>query len=47
MTNYEKIKAMSVEKMSNFLMEWAMRLVCGDAPMNVKTWLESEAEEDG
>lgn len=46
MTNFEKIKTMTVEEMADFLMEWAMRLVCGNAPMNVKTWLEREVEEN-
>lgn len=46
MTNYEKIKNMSVEEMAEFLMDWAMRLWTGSAPMNVKQWLESEAENE-
>lgn len=45
MTQFEKIKAMSVEEMKDFLMDWAMDFMMGRAPMNVKTWLESEAEE--
>ena len=44
MTNYEKIKNMSVEEMADFLMEWAMKLFEGKAPMNVEKWLESETE---
>lgn len=46
MTNYEKIKAMSVEEMADFLMDWAMDFMMGRAPMNVKTLLESEVEEN-
>lgn len=42
MTNYERIKNMTVEEMSEFLMDWAMRMFQGTMPMNVKTWLESE-----
>ena len=41
-TNYEHIKNMNVHEMSEFLMDWATQLVAGKAPMNVKTWLESE-----
>lgn len=44
MTNYEKIKAMSVEEMA----EWLM-YVC-DAyyfPASMIEWLESEVEENG
>lgn len=44
-TNYERIKNMNVDEMSEFLMDWAMRLYTGKAPMNVKKWLESEVEE--
>lgn len=46
MTNYEKIKNMSPEEMSDFLMDWAIKLVCGSAPVNVQAWLESEAEKN-
>ena len=42
MTNYERIKNMTVEEMSEFLMDWAMKMFVGEMPMNVKTWLESE-----
>ena len=46
MTNFENIKSMNVDEMSNFLMDWAMKLFTGDAPTNVKTWLEREVEEN-
>lgn len=46
-TNYDNIKSMSVEQMSDFLMDFAMNLIAGKAPMNVKKWLESEAQDDG
>ena len=44
-TNYDRIRNMSVEEMSNFLMDWFIDGVTGNAPMNVKAWLESEATE--
>ena len=37
---------MNVDEMSEFLMDWAMRLYTGEAPINVKKWLESEVEEE-
>lgn len=46
MTNYERIKNMSVEEMSNFLMDWFIDGITGNAPMNVKQWLESEVTEE-
>lgn len=55
MTNYEKIKAMSVEEMAEFihgLFGWEGS--CGfcktcdnDCIGGMKKWLESEVEEDG
>ena len=45
MTNYDRIKAMSVEEMADFLMDWFMNCISGKAPMNVKQWLESEVSE--
>ena len=45
MTSYEKIKNMSVEEMAEFLMDWFTSCMTGKAPMNVKQWLNSEAEE--
>ena len=44
-TNYDRIRNMSVEEMSNFLMDWAIKMFEGTMPMNVKTWLESEVSE--
>ena len=46
MTNYEKIKTLNTDDMSEFLMSWAMKLFTGNAPMNVKTWLNNEADEN-
>ena len=42
MPNYDRIKAMSMEEMSDFLMDWFMDCMTGKAPLNVKTWLEQE-----
>ena len=42
MKNYDRIKAMSVEEMADFLMDWFMNCITGEAPMNVKQWLEQE-----
>lgn len=57
MTNYEKIKAMSVEEMAEFLDTYIddceycfAKKVCGAEPscfVTITKWLESEAEEDG
>lgn len=44
MENIEKIKNMSTDEMAEFLMDWFMRCMMGKAPLNVKEWLESEAE---
>ncbi len=43
-TNYDRIKNMNVDEMAEFLMDWFMRCMMGKAPLNVKQWLESEAE---
>lgn len=45
LTNYDRIRNMSVEKLSDFLMDWAMEFMCGQVPLNVKSWLEQEVEE--
>lgn len=45
MTNYDRIKAMSVEEMADFLMDWFMNCIVGKAPHNVKQWLEQEVSE--
>ncbi len=44
-TNYDSIRNMSVERMSNFLMDWATEFMLGKSPMNVKDWLETEVTE--
>ena len=41
-TNYDRIKAMNIDEMSDFLMHWFTDCMTGKAPMNVKQWLESE-----
>ena len=46
MTNFESIKEMNIDEMSDFLMDWAMNLLSGDAPTNVKKWLNSETIEN-
>ena len=45
-TNYDRIRNMSVEEMSNFLMNWFIDDITGNAPMNVLKWLESVSESD-
>ena len=59
MTNYEKIKAMSVEEMAEWLdciptgckfcpaREICEITIALDCTMTFKQWLESEVEEDG
>lgn len=58
MTHYEKIKAMSVEEMADFICgiydddECYGKFICGITipayyPHNLMEWLESEVEEDG
>lgn len=45
MTNYDRIKAMSIEEMSNFLMEWVTEALTNPKCIVVKQWLESEVME--
>lgn len=45
MTNYDRIKAMSVEELADYLMDWFTDCMLGKAPMNVKQWLDSEVSE--
>lgn len=45
MTNIENLKAMNVEEMTEFLQDWVLKFLRGESPLNVKEWLESEAEE--
>ena len=50
MTNYEKIKAMSVEEMAGWLLWRVSDEMSSEIGWNVLTiqkWLESEVEEDG
>ena len=42
-TNYDRIKAMSVEEMAKFLI-MVGRLYGGKTPTNVKQWLEQEVD---
>lgn len=44
LSNYDRIRNMSVEEMAEFLMDWFMRCMMGGAPLNVKEWLESEVD---
>ena len=44
MTNYESIKNMSIEAMSEFLKDWAVQFMMGNAPLNVQRWLETEVD---
>ncbi len=43
-TNFEKIKKMSIDEMSNFLMDFVTEALTNPKCIVVKTWLESEAE---
>lgn len=45
MTNFEKLKAMNVEELTEFLQEWAVKFLMGKSPLNVEAWLENEVEE--
>ena len=45
-TNYDRIRNMSVDELSKFLMDWAMKMFEGTMPMNVKAWLESEVDSE-
>lgn len=42
--NYQNIKAMGLEEMSDFLMDWFVKCMSGKAPMNVERWLRKEVE---
>ena len=44
MTNFEKIKQMSVEELATLIIRIVL-VYGGKAPTNVKEWLESEAVE--
>lgn len=45
MTNYERIKAMSIEEMSNFLMNFVTEALINPKCIVVKKWLEMETTE--
>ena len=45
MTNYERIKAMSIEEMSDFLMDFVIETLTNPKWTVVKNWLEKEVEE--
>ena len=45
MTNYEKIKAMTIEELANLIITIVL-LYGGKTPTNVKEWLESEVDEE-
>lgn len=45
MTNYDNIKAMNIDEMSDFLMHWFTVCMLGKGPINVKQWLEQEVSE--
>lgn len=44
-TNYDRIKAMSVEEMSDFLMNFVMEALTNPKCIVIKNWLESEVSE--
>ena len=44
MTNYERIKAMSVEEMQIFLKEWVLFITEKRPLLNIREWLESEVK---
>lgn len=44
MTNGDKIRSMSDEELAEFLMDVSMGMLFDKKIMNVKTWLQSEAE---
>jgi hypothetical protein len=41
-SNYDRIQNMNIDETAEFLMYWFMRCMMGEAPLNVKEWLESE-----
>ena len=44
MTNYERIKAMGVDEMSEFLMDFVTEALTNPRCLVVKRWLESEVD---
>lgn len=47
MTNYERIRNMSVEEMSNFLMDFVTEALTNPKCIVVEKWLETAVEERG
>ena len=47
MTNYERIKQMSVEEMAVFIKNIALGLNVGWLKGNIQKWLESEVDDNG
>nr|DAT96381.1 MAG TPA: hypothetical protein [Bacteriophage sp.] len=45
MTNYENIKTMNIDEMSNFLMDWVTETLTNPKCIVVKNWLEQEVSE--
>ena len=45
MTNYENIKTMNIDEMSNFLMGWVTEVLTNPKCIVVKQWLEMEVSE--
>ncbi len=45
-TNYDRIKAMSIEKMAEFLMGFVTEALTNPKCIVVKKWLESEVDTD-
>ena len=45
MTNYENIKAMNIDEMSNFLMDWITEALINPKCIIIKQWLEQEVSE--
>lgn len=45
MTNFERIKAMSVEELADFLMDFVTEALTNPKCIVVQKWLESEVEE--
>jgi predicted nucleic acid-binding Zn ribbon protein len=44
-TNYDRIRNMSIEELAEFLLAIGMGYCSGNAPKNIKQWLESEVTE--
>lgn len=44
MTNFDRIKAMSVEELAEFILMIGVGYCSGQAPKNIKQWLESEVD---